>query len=214
MPGYDSSLRGPDETTSTTGNVPLARQLLQSYADDACHGQFSQCPQVAVYSSLSTICGGNYDPTILNYESKAIEMWRQAFPGYPIRGPFTGGTACMLGLEPITPQAYSAFWIADYADDQDWLSLQFGPEALYNPASIDVPAANVLMAQADQTLDPAERTALYNQAEQLLVFNVSWIPIGQTLAYYSVLSTVSGFALTELGYPSLDQWYDIEMMNR
>ncbi len=89
MPGYDPNLLGPDETTSTTGNVAVARQLLQSYADDACHGQFSQCPQVSVMYS-SNICGGGGDPTILAYESKAIQMWRQAFPGYPIRGPFTG----------------------------------------------------------------------------------------------------------------------------
>jgi peptide/nickel transport system substrate-binding protein/oligopeptide transport system substrate-binding protein len=218
MPGYDPSLLGPDETTSTTGNVTLARQLLQSYADDDCHGQFSRCPQVNVWSSFNPGgCGGNEDPTILNYESRAIEMWREAFPGYPIKGSLTPGTSCLLGLPPIVPQVYSAGWIADYADAQDWLSLQFEPEAPYspyNPASVDVPTANALMAQADQTLDPTERIALYNQAEQLLVFNVAWIPIGQSLAYYNIRSTVSGLALTGLGYPSLDQWYGIQMMNR
>jgi hypothetical protein len=31
---------------------------------------------------------------------------------------------------------------------------------------------------------------------------------------FNVLSTVSGFALTQLGYPSLDQWYGIQMMNK
>ncbi len=110
------------------------------------------------------------------------------------------------------PQAYSVGWIADYADAQDWLSLQFEPKALFNLNTVDVPAANTLMAQADQTLDPTERTALYNQAEQLLVFNVAWIPIGQSLAYFNVRSTVSGFAFTEFGYPSLDQWYGIQMV--
>ena len=70
------------------------------------------------------------------------------------------------------------------------------------------------MTQADQTLDPNERTALYNQTEQLLVFNAAWIPIGQSLTYFNVRSSVAGFAVTELGYPSLDQWYGIQMMTK
>jgi peptide/nickel transport system substrate-binding protein/oligopeptide transport system substrate-binding protein len=215
-PGYDPGLLGPDETPSTTGDVPLARQLLQSYADDSCHGQFSQCPPVTMYSSSEGYCGGGAAPTTLAYESKAIAMWRQAFPGYPVRGPFTGDANCPLPdlYNQVVTQLYSASGIADYADAQDWLSLQFGLQALFNPNTVDVPAAATLLAQADQTLDPTERTALYNQAEQLLVFNVAWIPIGQNLAYFNVRSSASGFALTELGYPSLDQWYGFQMMTK
>jgi hypothetical protein len=56
--------------------------------------------------------------------------------------------------------------------------------------------------------------ALYNQAEQLLVQNVAWIPIGQDLAYYAMRSSVAGFALTTLGYPALDQLYSIQLLKQ
>ncbi|MGO8947916.1 MAG: ABC transporter substrate-binding protein [Ktedonobacterales bacterium] len=215
MPGYDPNLLGPDETTKTTGNIALARRLLQSYADDQCGGSLSQCPPVTVLYGGS-FCDGGGDPVILSYELKAVQMWQQAFPGYPIRGPFTGGDCLLpdLNNSAEVPQAFTAFWTADYADPQDWLSLQFGPAAINNFGSVNVPTANMMMAEADQELDSSQRTALYNEAEQLLVTNVAWIPIGQALAYFDVRYSVAGFALTALGYPSLDQIYSIQLLKR
>jgi len=70
------------------------------------------------------------------------------------------------------------------------------------------------MTEADQEVDPTERSALYNQAQQLLVTNVAWIPIGQGLAYYDVRSSVAGFTLSMLGYPTLDQLYSVQLMKR
>lgn len=213
MPGYDSKLVGPDETMHTTGNVPLARQLLQSYADDFCHGQFSKCPPVFMLN-----CFGGDSQYYLAAVQEAILMWQRAFPGYPVSGAtesICGGLLVPFGSpSPVLPQVFSVLWTADYADAQDWLSLQFGRDAINNVGSVDVPTANALLAEADQTLDPTERTALYNQAEQLLVSNGAWIPIGQSLTYYTVRSSVAGFALTGLGYPSLDQWYGIQMVKQ
>jgi oligopeptide transport system substrate-binding protein len=217
MTGYDPHLLGPGETVGYTGNVTVARQLLQSYADDACHGQFSRCPPVTVWCSYEA-CGFGTNPEnqmILNYESKAIQMWQQAFPGYPIKDPFLGCADC-LQLIPIPiadmHQIFTGIWTAEYADPQDWLSQQFSPTGINNWGNVNDPTANMLMAEADRTLDPAERTALYNQAEQLLVTNVAWIPIGQSLTYYAAYSTVAGFAVSGLGYPSFDQWYRIQLM--
>jgi oligopeptide transport system substrate-binding protein len=218
-PGYDPSLLGPDETASTSGNVAEARQLLQSYADDACHGQFSQCPPVNVYCYLdgcgSGFCGpdGCQATPGLDFTAKSVAMWRQAFPGYPIKGPFLYCSNCLMPIPYADlPQAYTGIWAGDYPDPQDWLSQQFSPTGLFSWGLVNDMIATVLMAQADRALNPTERTALYNQAEQLLVFAVALIPIGQSLTYYEVRSTVSGFTLTGVGYPSLDQWYGIQMM--
>jgi hypothetical protein len=75
MPGFDLTLLGPDETTNTTGNVGLARRLLQSYADDRCGGRYSQCPPV---SMLYGPCVGGLPPDVT---LTSVTMWQQAFPG-------------------------------------------------------------------------------------------------------------------------------------
>jgi oligopeptide transport system substrate-binding protein len=209
MPGYDPTLLGLDETTNTPGNVRLARELLQSYADDRCGGQFRQCPPVDMQYGpcVSAV------PRDVTLTGAAVTMWQQAFPGYRI----TTSSIDFCGLisliySPNVPQVFTAYWFADYADPQDWLSLQFGPGAINNTGSVDVSTADALMAEADQELDPSQRTALYNEAEQLLVMNVAWIPVGQSLAFYDLRTSVTGFRLTGLGYPSLDQMYSIELV--
>jgi oligopeptide transport system substrate-binding protein len=211
MAGYDPTPVGPDGMTNTTGNVALARQPLQAYADERCGGQFSRCPPVFVPAGLP--CAG-IELTHLAATQAAVLMWQQAFPGYPVTA---GSDFC--GILPDSaapawlPQAFVAGWNADYADPQDWLSWQFGPTP-GNWGFVNVPAANALMAEADQALDPGHRTELYNQAEQLLVTNVASIPVGQGQAYDAVRPAVAGFALTELGYPSLAQVMTIELMKR
>ena len=92
--------------------------------------------------------------------------------------------------------------------------MQFAPAAINNSGSVNDPIANALMAEADGELDSNQRASLYNQAEQLLVSNVAWIPIGQSLDYYDVHPSVAGFAFTGLGYPSLDQLYTIQLVKR
>jgi peptide/nickel transport system substrate-binding protein/oligopeptide transport system substrate-binding protein len=209
MPGYDPTLLGPDETASTTGDVALGRALLQSYADDQCGGRFSQCPPVVMLD------GPCVSPLPQDAMLTAVTTWQQAFPGYPIKSSsidYCGLISLIYSLN--VPQIFGIAWIADYPDPQDWLSLQFGKAAINNLGDVNIPTANALMAQADQEVDPAERTVLYNQAEQLLVADVAWIPVGQSLAYYEVRSSVTGFALTGLGYPSLDQLYPIQIVKR
>jgi ABC-type transport system substrate-binding protein len=163
----------------------------------------------------SDLCGGGdvlYQAAMQN----AVEMWQQAFPGYPVSGSpgnYCGGIA-LIGSPPWLPQIFSTVWAADYADPQDWLSLQVGPSALNNLGAVNVPTANTIMTEADQELDPTVRTALYNQAEQLLVQSVAWIPLAQNRAFYDVRSSVAHFGLAGLGYPSLDQLYAIELVKR
>ena len=77
-------------------------------------------------------------------------MWQQAFPGYPIKTQFVDfNTLLSLIYSPNAPQIFGIGWVADYPDPQDWLSLQFGNGAINNTGSVNVPAANALMAQAD-----------------------------------------------------------------
>ena len=135
---------------------------MQTYASANCGGQLSKCTPVTLFDSN--------DPAIVTADQAAVQMWQQAFPGYPIKTQFIDfNTLLSLIYSANAPQIFGIGWVADYPDPQDWLSLQFGPGSINNTGSVNVPAANTLMTEADVNLSASARAAQYNQAEQLLV---------------------------------------------
>jgi peptide/nickel transport system substrate-binding protein/oligopeptide transport system substrate-binding protein len=200
MPGYFPGLVGPDGGHSTSGNVARATALMQSYANDKCGGQISQCPPVTLYDAKGTETN----------DQAAVQMWQTAFPGLRISTQFTDLNS-LIGLifSANVPQIFGISWFADYPDPQDWLSLQFSPNALTNPGFVNVPAANTLMAEADQNLDPASRFQEYNQAEQLLVTACVWIPISQGKTFWNTPVYVHNFAYDSLDLVPLDVWQQV-----
>jgi len=166
MPGYNANLKGPDGTTSLTGNSARAKASAQSYANDKCSRTLSQCPSVTFRVPTEFQVG----------MQEAKDMWEAALPGYPITlqpQPYDD-----LYFNPPL-QIYWSPWGADYPDPQDFLSLLFLPDADFNGGQVDMPTATTLMRQADAELDPGKRLNEYNQAEQLLVTNVASIPVIQ-----------------------------------
>jgi oligopeptide transport system substrate-binding protein len=206
MYGYDPSLVGPDGTSNLTGNVAKASQLMQTYANANCGGQMSKCPPVALYDADV--------PSGMPADQAAVQMWQTAFPGYPITTQFVDFSPVISPIyNPNAPAIWSIGWEGDYPDPQDWLSLQFGTGAINNFGSVNVPAANALMTQADQDLGP-DRMSLYNQAEQLLVTNVAWIPLSQGKTYYNVQPFVRNLQLDPSGLIPLtgpDSWETIDL---
>ena len=97
------------------------------------------------------------EPSVETYDQAALQMWQQAFPGYPIKDQFEDFNTLLTQIYSVNaPQIFGIAWSADYPDPQDWLSLQFAPTSINNTGAVNVPAANTLMAQADRDLD--ERT--------------------------------------------------------
>ena len=139
MYGYDPGLTAPDGTTTLTGDVTKATQLMQTYAAANCGGQMSKCTPVTLYDAN--------DPTLVTADQAAVQMWQTAFPGYPIHTQFIDfNTLISLIYSTNEPQIFGIGWSADYADPQDFLSLQFGSGSINNVGNVNVPAANTLMA--------------------------------------------------------------------
>ena len=202
MPGYDPSLVGPDGTSGTAGNPSLATALMQSYANDRCGGKFSQCPAVTLFDIA--------DPSLVTLDEAAVNMWQTAFPGLQINTRFMDGNSFFsLIYSANVPQIFGLGWIADYPDPQDFLSFQFGTSAGNNPGFVNIPEADTLMAEADQNLDTTSRLQEYNQAEQLLVTEVAWIPLSQSKSYWSAPAYVHNFAYDSLGLIPLSQMAQI-----
>jgi peptide/nickel transport system substrate-binding protein/oligopeptide transport system substrate-binding protein len=198
MPGYDASLTGPDGTTNTSGNVQKATSLMDAYATANCKGyvagsnKFSSCPSITLVAPTGT--------PYTDQDAAAVVMWQTAFPGMNIKVTFIPFNTLVGNLgTPASPAFWDIAWIADYPDPQDWLSLQFSPTANYNNSHVTIAQANTLMAEADINQDPTSRYQQYNQAEQLLVDQVAWLPYGQQVQSWTVQPWVHGYYLPAAG---------------
>ena len=65
------------------------------------------------------------------------------------------------------------------------------------------------MRQADVELNPSKRMNAYNQAEQLLVTNVAWIPLDQGVGTYLLRPNVVNYQESAVGGPSIDTWQHV-----
>jgi ABC-type oligopeptide transport system substrate-binding subunit len=108
-----------------------------------------------------------------------------------------------------TFQLWTGNWEADFPDPWDWLSNQFLPESLYNTGHVNLPDANALMRTADVDQNSTRRLTEYQQAEQLLVTAVAWIPIGLNKGFYVQRLYVTNFRVTAQGWPSSNAWQKV-----
>lgn len=94
------------------------------------------------------------------------------------------------------PQMFILGWCADYPDEQNWLSVYwktggFGERIGYSNADFDK-----LVNEADQTVDPAKRSALYQQAQDLLIAGSPVAFAYNTVNNYLVKPWVTGVKTT------------------
>lgn len=97
-------------------------------------------------------------------------------------------------------QFYLSIWGADYPDPQNFVSLQLRSDSPNNNGHWENAEFDELAQEADTFLGSAdERLQLYNQAEQIAVDEVGWLPL--YVPQFSVLigPDVSGYSLTGQG---------------
>ena len=104
----------------------------------------------------------------------------------------------------VTPEEgvdfYLSIWGADYPDPQNFVSQQLRSDSPNNNGHWENAQFDELATQADTFLGtPEERLQLYNQAEQIAVDEVGWLPL--YVPQFSVLISpaVTGYSLTGQG---------------
>lgn len=182
MQGYNPNLKGPDGTTNTKGNQALAKQLLTEGMKEAGYTQQNFPSVTLTYSSQ-----GSSD---LHNELSAVQqMWQSAL-GINVKLDDIDFNKLLEERHnslnnPNGMQMYALYWVSDYPDPQDWLTLIFDKGSSKNAMnygqnntsrSAAQQAVQKLMEQADITQDQNKRNQMYNQAEQELVNDVVWIP--------------------------------------
>jgi peptide/nickel transport system substrate-binding protein/oligopeptide transport system substrate-binding protein len=211
MPGYSDNLTNPppDGTQSLTGNQKAAQSLIKQ-AQTACtqaeanatldNPAPGSCPYVAKNNPQPIkLVVPNSSATRVSISQFAAQQWNSVL-GLNVQAVPTPSAVFSANFHPNSPyQMWIIGWVADYPDAQDWISLQFGCNASANFHSYCNPTLDALMKKADQEQDPQKRLQEYNNAEQVVINDVVWIPYEQAKYAWRQKPWVRGFGLnTEL----------------
>ena len=178
MPGYQPNYPGiPYDRTK-------ARQLLLSVYPDV-----SQVPPITFSYPSSQIS--------LTEASALQQMWQTAL-GIQVKLNSVELNAYNQETANHAIQFGSTQWGADFPDPYDWLALNLTTGAPNNNGDWSNPQFDQLIKQAEQTTGDA-RIALYNQAEQIAITDVGWLPLDHQAMAAIIPSWVHGITLNSNG---------------
>lgn len=101
-------------------------------------------------------------------------------------------------------------WTADFPDPYDWLTLNLTTSAPDNSGLWSNSAFDSTVMQAEQAEGDA-RIALYNQAEQIAISDVGWLPLDHQAMAAIIPSWVHGVSLNNTGLYFGD-WSDVYLL--
>ena len=119
----------------------------------------------------------------------------------------TNALSDRLNATRLTPgsglQMYYSVWGADYPDPQNFLSLQLLTTSRNNNGNFSDQRFDRLVTEADQISARAQfqrRILLYNQAEQIAIDRVGWLPLLHAKAHLLLNPRVKGMVVTPNGF--------------
>lgn len=196
MPGFNESAAKIQEL-----NVAEAKSLLA----DAGYPDGKDFPQVSL-----TI--NNQDPNYAKIVAALQQMWKENL-GVDIQvsteelAKFNDDLTATAN-NPTDDAAltfYVSVWGADYPDPQNFVSQQLRTDIGNNNGHYSNAEFDVLVDQADVEPDQTKRLPLYQQAEQIALTEVGWLPLYYGKANLLIRSTVNGLVVTPQGlFPSVD----------
>lgn len=98
-------------------------------------------------------------------------------------------------------QMFSAGWIADYPDSQNFVDILFYSSSSQNHMGYANPEVDRLLEEARVESDEQRRTALYREAERIIVQEAPWIPLSHGVNHVLVKPRVKGYRASGSLYP-------------
>ncbi len=187
MPGYEQGYQG----LSYDKNKALAA-LESAYPD------VSKIPPITFSYPSSQVS---------SLEAQALQqMWQTALG---IRVNLLSVELNAYNTETTNRQVQFGFtqWTADFPDPYDWLALNLLSNAAGNDGSWSNPQFDQTVMQAEQATGNA-RIQLYNQAEQIAITDVGWLPLDHEALSAVIPSWVHGVTLNNTGLYFGD-WSDV-----
>jgi oligopeptide transport system substrate-binding protein len=215
MPGYNADLTGPDGTQNLKGNPSLAKTLLQKGMQEEHWTNISQIPPIKL---TYTTGNSNLDQEV----TTMIQMWQKVL-GITVKPDPVDYNTLLTQVTLATGnsaglQFWGLTWVAEYPDQQDWLTRQFDRGVPNNNmnygqnTSSDVAQQQNVQQQleaADQNTNAAARVQAYQQAEQQLVNDVAWIPMDQETLAFLRKPTVIGIVDNADGVIPPNDWANV-----
>jgi ABC-type oligopeptide transport system substrate-binding subunit len=128
------------------------------------------------------------------------ENWRQQL-GIDVELQATEYSAFLRELRRGTFQAFSAGWIADYPDPEDFLDKLFHSQSPQNEMGYSNPQVDRLLEQARGERDQARRFELYHQAERLILQDAVVIPLFWPVEHQLVKPCVKNWPVVPMTVP-------------
>ncbi|MBG0787645.1 MAG: hypothetical protein H0S79_21360, partial [Anaerolineaceae bacterium] len=175
MPGHSDDLALPE------GDAEAAQAALaeSEYADDM--------PEIIL--SVQGYAGS--DSPLIN---ALISMWEETL-GVDVTLEFVDPDLFNETIHESHGQLVLFGWCADYPDPQNFLEVLFHSESEFNFTEYTNPEFDALVDEAATTLDTAERIALYQQAEQMLIEDFGVIPYTNHVNYLLVSEKIADFSM-------------------
>ncbi len=101
-------------------------------------------------------------------------------------------------------------WSAGFPDPYDWLTLNLLSTAPNNSGEWNNPMFDQVVMQAEQTSGTA-RLTLYNQAEQIAITDVGWLPLDHQALAAIIPAWVHGVSLNGNGL-FFGDWSDVYIL--
>jgi len=183
IPGFNENLQGLEFDTEK------AQQLLaeSDYAEGL--------PDIEIATSGRGASVGPVSEAIL-------AMWEENL-GVKVATRQTEFATFLDDLRDGEYQMFELGWVADYPDAENFLKIQFYSGSSNNYSQYANPEVDELLEEADTETDEARRMSLYQQAEQIIVNEVPWVPLFHDKFSVLIKSYVKDYTLPPFVIPRL-----------
>ena len=155
----------------------------------------------------------NQDPNYAKIAATLSQMWKENL-GVDVQvnteelSKFNDDLTAMANKPeaPTSFDMYISVWGADYPDPQNFVSQQLRTGVGNNNGHYSNAQFDKLVDQADVETDQAKRLDMYQQAEQIALTEVGWLPLFYGKADLLIRPTVSGLVVTPQGLFPQGDW--------
>jgi oligopeptide transport system substrate-binding protein len=192
LPGYNADAKLPDFDPEGA----RAALAASKYKDAAGLGEITL-----------TEIGGGANAGIAT--QAIIEMWRENL-GVDVSIAQSEAASFFDDLDRGRLQMFDIGWIMDYPDPEDIIDLLFYSTSRQNNTHYSNPDFDKMVEEARTETDPTKRLQLYQDAEQILIQDLPWIPLWFGREHFVVKPRVKGFeplpiVIPMLRYLSIDE---------
>ena len=203
----EEAMRTLAESSYGRGDPAIAEQLMQ--ADTALDDE----SRIAALSEASRLAAAKLPTIILSVPGGGgavgldtevvLAIWHELL-GVNVEVQQSEFATFLNDVDRRRYQMFTLGWVADYPDPQNFLDILFHSESANNHTGFTNIEVDRLLEQARTEKDVETRISLYQQAEQLIVNDVPWIPRWYEGDRYILIKPhVKGYVLSPLPIPKL-----------